>query len=260
MCYETAQLAYRIYKEAERIGADHEEVERLRKKWERLKERHPEFYHVKGFDHPDLAVLTKAAKKIDVDLYQWGLIPPWAKDIAQAKEISNKTLNARGETLFEKSVFREAAHNHRCIIPLNGFYEHHHKNKLTFPYYIQAQNEERLLVGGVSSEWNNPLTGQKVKTFSIVTTPGNEFMSKIHNNPKMAGPRMPLILNPEDAPTWLQGNDREAEKLIHPNTEIVLKSHTVERLNGHKYKGNTPEVRDEKTYTELIDPPTLFDF
>lgn len=259
MCYETAQLAYRIYREAKRLGASPEEVEALRLKWEKLKEKHPEYYHVKGFDHPDLAVLKDNSSKIEIGLYSWGLIPEWVKDNEQAKEIVNRTLLAKGETMFDKPAFRDAVQQNRVIVPVDGYFEHHHKNKVTFPYFVHRKDKEKLLIGGISTEWRNRLTGDLKKTFALVTTAGNQLMADIHNNPKIEGPRMPLLLEDNEAQQWLYGNENEIKSLIRPNTSIELVAHTVQKLSGQFYKGNSPSVQEEKYYPELIDPPTLFD-
>lgn len=259
MCYETAQLAYRIYRDAKRLGASPEEVEALRLKWEKLKSKHPEFYHVKGFDHPELAILKEKSSKVEIDLYSWGLIPEWVKDAEQAKEIVNRTLLAKGETMFEKPAFRDAVHQNRIIVPVDGYFEHHHKNKATFPYFIHRKDNEKLFIGGIASEWRDRVSGELKKTFALVTTPGNELMTDIHNNPKIDGPRMPLLLEDAEAKQWLNGNEAEIKALIRPNSSIALEAHTVQKLSGQFYKGNTAAVQEEKFYPELIDPPTLFD-
>ena len=50
------------------------------------------------------------------------------------KIFDNKlVINARQETIQEKSLFKKDIINHRCIIPANGFYEWDiHKHKFTF--------------------------------------------------------------------------------------------------------------------------------
>ncbi len=49
----------------------------------------------------------------------WGLIPHWSKE----RSISNRLINARAETLREKSSFRTAYRQRRCLILATGFYE-----------------------------------------------------------------------------------------------------------------------------------------
>ena len=183
MCYETSQLAEKIYREAVRLGADPDEIDRLKLKWEQLKAEHSGYYHASGFQHPKLAVLQSKENKIELDLSVWGLIPHWVKEEEQAQQIWNRTINARGETIFEKPSFRQAASTGRCILPLDGFFEHHHKNGRAFPYYIKTANKERLLIGAIKDSWTNRATGEIIDSFSIVTTPGNELLSEIHNNP-----------------------------------------------------------------------------
>jgi len=54
-----------------------------------------------------------------LDLFQWGLIPSWAKD----STIGNRLINARAETLSDKPSFRSALKIRRCLILADGFYE-----------------------------------------------------------------------------------------------------------------------------------------
>ena len=257
MCYEASQLAEKIYREAVRIGASKEEVERLKLKWKSLKEIHKNHYHSNAFSHEKFAVFT-FKEKLDLELCHWGLIPGWTKSEKQAREICNKTINARGETLFEKPSFRKAATESRCILPLNGFYEYHHKNGKTFPYFIQTHTKKRLMLGGIKETWLNKSSGELIDTFSIVTTKGNDVLEKIHNNPKLKEARMPLLLEDQDAKSWLTNSAQEARKLIVPNVTSILNSHTVQRLKGREYLGNIPEVQSIFTYNELLDSPSLF--
>lgn len=115
----------------------------------------------------------------------------------------NNTLNARGETIFEKPSFRTSAKNHRCIIYVAGFYEHHHYNNKTYPFFIYRKDAQPMALAGLWSEWKNPDTGGRLNTFSIVTTKGNKMMARIHNNPKLKEPRMPVILPSELEDEWL---------------------------------------------------------
>ncbi|MBN4081503.1 SOS response-associated peptidase [bacterium AH-315-C07] len=214
-----------------------------------------EFHHVSGFSHPHLLVYTGDDPFLPQPM-QWGLIPSWVKDENTRNKLMNNTINARGETIFEKPSFRSAAKHRRCLIYLDGFYEHHHHIGKTYPHFIQNSNPEPLILGGLWEEWVNKATGEILNSFTLVTTKGNELLSKIHNNPKLKEPRMPLIFNENKADEWLAPINSEKDKqnilkLIKPNTTVPLKAHTVQKLRGKDYLGNCPEVAEEFIYEEL---------
>ena len=52
-------------------------------------------------------------------LLTWGLVPSWAKDV----KVGMRMINARAESLFEKSAFRRAATARRCLVPADGWFE-----------------------------------------------------------------------------------------------------------------------------------------
>ncbi len=205
-------------------------------------------YHASGFEHPKMFIYTQENPKSPT-LATWGLVPEWSTD---KESIWNKTLNARGETIFEKPSFKESAASKRCLIYLEGFYEHHHKNGKAYPYFIKHKEKDLFAVAGLWSEWQNEL-GEILKTFSIVTTKANSLMADIHNNPKLTEPRMPLILHKEAEEKWLNKElDQDAiEKLIQPTKEGELIAHTVAPIKGSKASGNVPEASEEVRYSEL---------
>lgn len=212
-------------------------------------------HHASGFSHPELLIYTDESPEFPT-IATWGLVPHWVKNKEQQKKFWNNTLNARGETIFEKPSFRESAKNHRCIIYVDGFYEHHHFNKKTYPFFIQRKDNEPMALAGLWSKWTNPENGSSMNTFSIVTTVGNALMTKIHNNPKINGPRMPLILPDGLEDKWLHRIDDELDKkiiqeLIQSYPEEELKSHTVSKLRGKEYRGNVEGISTEVIYEEL---------
>lgn len=249
MCYDLAQLAQRAYKAAIRENAPADVVEHYKREYEKFLPETHQFYHVSGFSHPRLLTIHKDGLALDT----WGLIPHWVKDENQAQDIWNKTINARGETIFEKPAFRDAAKLSRCIIPVDGFFEHYHKGGKAYPYYIHASNNDPLMLGGIQAKWLNKETGEIIPTVSIVTTHGNELLSKIHNNPKIKEPRMPLILNNEDHNKWLNGSIEEAKQLIRTNMTIDLEAYTVHPIRGKHALGNSEEVLKEYLYDELLE-------
>jgi len=217
-------------------------------------------YHATGFQHPRLFIYTDDLPTLPT-VAVWGLVPHWVKDDIQQHKIWNNTLNARGETIFEKPAFRTAAKYHRCLIYVDGFYEHHHFRGKTYPYFIEKKDGQPMILAGLWNQWTDPETDKHMNTFSIVTTEGNHMMAKIHNNPKLDGPRMPLILPEGMEEKWLvQVEDELDEKallnLLQPYPEQELKAHTVHRLRGKDAMGNVPQISEEVQYPELLE--TLF--
>ncbi|MBZ0246088.1 MAG: SOS response-associated peptidase [Cyclobacteriaceae bacterium] len=214
-------------------------------------------YHTSGFDHPDLPVITSQSPD-KIQMFNWGLIPHWTKDIGDVVKIQNQTLNARAETLFEKPAYKESVVSRRCLIIVDGFFEHHHKNGKAFPYHIQMKNHEPMTLAGIWDAWNGE--GLTRTTVSIVTTKANPLMSRIHNNPKMSeGPRMPLILPKDTEMDWLNlsvSDPKDVEHITTPFDESLLEAYTVPRLKGKQAVGNTVKAITKFDYQELMSVQT----
>jgi putative SOS response-associated peptidase YedK len=254
MCYSAKSLKTAALKRAVHDG-DKAIAEQLRVELEALPGLADQVY-VSAFTHPALVAFT-GDEPYRPQLLTWGLIPAWTKDEAQARKLRVQTLNARGESIFEKPAFRKSAMDKRCLVFVNGFYEHQHFMKRTYPWFIHVKGREAFALAGLWDEWHDPASGAVLRTFSIVTTAGNPLMAKIHNNPKLEGPRMPLILPPELEDEWLRpiADERDAERikqLILPFPEEEMEAHTVRPLLGKAADGGAPEqASDPFEYPEL---------
>ena len=257
MCYDIKTQLETQLRRAKRDGDVHA-IEEILEKLVPLTDL--PIHHTSGFKHPSVLIYTNEDPYFPV-VSTWGLIPFWVKDEKQKNGIWNKTLNARGETFFELPSFRDSAKKRRCLIHIDGFYEHHHFGGNTYPFFISRKDDKPLTLAGLWSEWTNKEDGSRWNTFSIVTTEGNSLMSKIHNNPKLEGPRMPLILpeeleidwiEPYDENLWEKGQKKAIEELIQSYPEEELKAHTVTRLRGKEYAGNVPEISNPIEYEELV--------
>jgi len=253
MCYDKSYLTKKQEKYAKRYGDSPEEVKFVK---EQLSEINiGPVYHVSGFNHPSVPVMIDHTKTIH--LFTWGLIPFWVKSPKEAVEISNHTINARAETMFEKPAFRESARNRRCLILVDGFFEHHHKNKKTFPYHIRLKDGSPMTFAGLWDEWKDETSGIVRRTYTVVTTQANPLLARIHNNPKLeAGPRMPLILPKELEHEWIKPVNEKAdleliEALSQPYDEEKLEAFTVRRLRGKEAIGNSPDAVQPFRYPEL---------
>ncbi|MDR3651523.1 MAG: SOS response-associated peptidase [Paludibacter sp.] len=206
----------------------------------------PNLYMVSGFAHPKLPVITDN----EIVLKEWGLIPSWAKSKDDAFELRDKTLNAKGETIYEKPSFSQNILSRRCLLPVSGFFEWRDFNNNKYPYFIEPTNDPGFLLGSVFDTWLDKSTGEVYDTFSIVTTAANPLMEMIHNVKK----RMPLILDLESADKWLNplSTPEQIKSLILPYEEINMRAHTISKVAGNsKVNRNYSEILEPVDYPEL---------
>lgn len=144
-------------------------------------------------DHEGSRVLTS---------FRWGLVPFWAKDA----KIGSRAINARVETAPDKPMFRNSFASHRCLIPVDGFYEWERKAKGKLPHFIFAKDRKPLPVAGLWSSWHDPDTDERLLTCTILTGPPNELLENIHD-------RMPVIVPAERWDEWLDPSNRDVEAL-----------------------------------------------
>jgi putative SOS response-associated peptidase YedK len=202
-------------------------------------------YFSSGFTNPQLPVIQKEG----VFPMQWGLIPSWTKGPSEAKDIGLKTLNARSESVFEKSSFRKSIESRRGILPVLGFFEWQDVQKQKYPYFIYHPENKGFAMGAIFDKWLNPQTGQIVTSFSMVTTEANALMADIHNTKK----RMPLIIPPESIGSWLHDNNPATiQSLMKPFDEAQMFAHTISRkANSTRENRDYPGIIEKVSYPEL---------
>ncbi|MBI2795002.1 MAG: SOS response-associated peptidase [Ignavibacteria bacterium] len=187
------------------------------------------YFNVSGFVHPALPMVS-SERPDAIQILEWGLIPRWIRDLDAASDIANKTLNARGDTVFEKSSFKDAIVSRRSLLPVNGFIEWRHEKKSKLPFFVRGIQETLITLGCIFEEWTDRNSGEHKKTFSILTTDANELMAYIHNN-KL---RMPVVIGKADRSAWLSDIDRHTiEQLMRPLCEHQLQAIPLSREISH---------------------------
>jgi putative SOS response-associated peptidase YedK len=154
-------------------------------------------------------------------LMRWGLIPHWAKD----EKTAYKMINARLETLTQRPAFRGLLSHNRCLVPASGFYEWKGEGRDKTPYYIHPQDQQYIAFAGLYDVWITP-TGEKLYTFTIITTAADPFMAKLHN-------RMPVVLERELEDDWLDPeitSAREVLGMLERSAGVTLDAYPVSRL------------------------------
>lgn len=189
-------------------------------------EEHVPYFLTNGFTHPLLPVLANDHGR-SINLYQWGLIPFWVKSIEDAKKLTNQTLNAKAETIFEKPSFRDSIMTRRCIIPVTGFFEYKHEGKDKLPFYIYPKEQPYFNLAGIFSHWTDPSTRDEITTFSIITGHANELMASIHNTAK----RMPLMIDDHLVNAWIDHTlpKSAVQELMQPCDDDRMAAFRVDR-------------------------------
>jgi putative SOS response-associated peptidase YedK len=172
----------------------------------------------------DVLVVTQNGAR-HLQAYRWGLIPSWAKDMA----LGNKMINARAETLAERSAFRSALIRRRCLIPADGFYEWQDapdgKKATRTPMHIRRTDGALFAFAGLWDEWHMP-DGSPLRSCAIITTTPNAVTSPIHD-------RMPAILRPDEEALWLDHSvttSADLLSLLAPYPAHLLEAYAVSRL------------------------------
>ena len=199
---------------------------------------------------------------ISVGAFSWGLIPRWAPDTSRAASL----INARIETVGEKPSFRDLVAQHRCVIPMDGYFEwkeqlrHDAMKPIKQPFYFSARSQSRyshqgvLAVAGLWTAWKDPnqSSGQVVHTAVALTTDANDMVSQVHH-------RMPVLLDRSGVANWLD------DKNINPLAQIqvvdndaLLVCAVSTKVNSSRNNGSDLIEPIDLTQTESLGELKLF--
>lgn len=143
-------------------------------------------------------ILRVIGSEVVVDVMRWGLIPIWAKDAS----IGAKMINARSETITEKPSFKGLVPGHRCIIPMNGFYEWNRDNpKAKIPYFVTRTDGRLMLGAGI---WSDSPIVDEARTFALITRDSVDDLSAVHD-------RSPIEFTSQDAVEWMSASQAPLE-------------------------------------------------
>lgn len=166
---------------------------------------------------------------------RWGFRPAWLKDKNKAQ------INARGETLFEKPMFKHSAMNRRCLVLASGWYEWQKTGSVKQPFYFHLNDDALFAFAGIWTTWRGE-NDEREDSYAIVTTEASPVAVPIHN-------RMPVILNSETCEVWLDTDKREEirlDKLLSPYFGNDLDKYAIST-----YVNNPAHI--EKQCFELIE-------
>ncbi|MEO1722667.1 MAG: SOS response-associated peptidase [Pseudomonadota bacterium] len=126
---------------------------------------------------------------------RWGLVPGWWRK--PLTELRVSTFNARSEEAAGKPIFRDAWRHGHCLVPALGYFEWTGRTGAKTPWFVAAEtNRPGLVFAGLWAE--AAIAGEKITSFTILTTAANEATSHLH-------PRAPVALREADWGAWLSG-------------------------------------------------------
>ncbi|MEE8722082.1 MAG: SOS response-associated peptidase family protein [Eggerthellaceae bacterium] len=148
---------------------------------------------------------SECVQALGIDYLTWGYAVDWQR---------NPVFNTRIESaLSGRGMWCASIEQRRCVVPTAGFFEPHAQEKIASrrtgrpvkrPYLFGRANGTPTLLAGVFDK------GQ----CSIVTTQPNASVAPVHN-------RMPLVLEPAEALTWIGGSLDDIAQLADRSRELL---------------------------------------
>ncbi|MGF1465495.1 MAG: SOS response-associated peptidase [Sandaracinaceae bacterium] len=176
-------------------------------------------------------VVERSSGVREIGSARFGLVPHWAKD----PSIGTRFLNARVETVSERSAFRDPFRRRRCLVVVDGFYEWRREGKAKVPHHFRLADGQPFALAGLWAVWTPPdRADERLLSFTILTAPAVEPVTAIHD-------RMPVVLPRAAYSDWLdrkladEGDLRTM--LAHHRAAELVRVQVSPRVNSVKNDG-----------------------
>jgi len=126
----------------------------------------------------------------------FGIVPYFAEDL----KLTRDTWNIKSETAMASNLWRPLLIHHKtCLVMADSFYEWKELGKGDKqPYRFTVKDRKLFCFAGLWSQWVDPETKEKFRTYGILTTEANPLVAEIHSRK-----RMPVILTKPEEEIWL---------------------------------------------------------
>nr|MDJ0640385.1 SOS response-associated peptidase [Paracoccaceae bacterium] len=139
-----------------------------------------------------------------------GLIPVGRVN-ARGRPVMETIINARSETVFDKSAFEGVK---RAVVPADGWYEWTGKARRKQAWRIGPKDGSLLFFAAITDVWSAP-GGLKVPQVATVTCEPSADVRDIHH-------RMGVLLKEGDISVWLGPDEAAARSLMVPFPDGLL--------------------------------------
>ena len=169
---------------------------------------------------------------------QFGFVASWVKSASDAKLRAPKQVVARNETVSTVQAYRDAwLSGQRCIIPMQAFFEDDLRSGKPVSTRISRVDGEPMGVAGVWSSWIDPVSGQELISYAILTVNANSHALMHRYQHQGSEKRMPAVLNEGSYDAWLTARQEKAREFLRAYPANWLTANPVERKQDKKPKG-----------------------
>jgi putative SOS response-associated peptidase YedK len=137
-------------------------------------------------------------------LARWGMIPQGRVN-ARGRPVMETVVNARSETVFDKSAFQGVG---RAVVPADGWYEWTGKAGRKQAHAIRRADGGLVLFAALHLVWQAP-GGRAVAQVATITCAPSTDVVAIHD-------RMGALLTPDKVQDWLTLPDDQARAMLRP--------------------------------------------
>lgn len=126
---------------------------------------------------------------------RWGIIPV-GRINARGRPVMETIINARSETVFDKSAFQGTG---RAVVFASGWYEWTGEKRKKTVWDLSLASGELLAIAAIWDTWDGP-GGISLAQVATLTTDPNDDVRPIHH-------RMGVFLRPDQIKPWLSDAD-----------------------------------------------------
>lgn len=150
---------------------------------------------------------------------RWGMIPVGRVN-ARGRPVMETVINARSETVFDKSAFAGVG---RALVPCDGWYEWTGDKRRKQPWRIRPADGGVMAFAAITDSWTAP-GGRVIDQVATVTCEPSADVRDIHH-------RMGVILRPDQFEIWLTGEEVVAKLLMQPYPDGSLVVEAVDDVD-----------------------------
>ncbi len=144
----------------------------------------------------------------------WGFLLPQTSKKTGKPILPKAVNNARDDKVRVSRFWQKSFETRRCLVPASSFCEAKGRKPATYYWFGLKGEDQRppFAFAGLWRGFNGTYRDEDVDidTYTIVTTKPNALVKPIHPD------RMPVIVDPDDYDTWLNGSPDNAAALLRP--------------------------------------------